>query len=101
MTTNYETDDEYEYEEEEYIFHPTDGKYIKDAVSGVETRYLVGSKFETLFWKVSDVSLTSYDPSTQTGKTFFYSSPEAYEKNHNITLNETKKITRRFKKMTF
>ncbi len=54
--------DDYDYEPEEITLHPTKGVYIINAFTGEETKYLVGSKDEGRFWKVNNVSLSSYDP---------------------------------------
>ena len=58
---NYD-DEPYEYEPEEFTLFPTEGKYIINAFTGKPTKYLVGSKFEALFWKVLNSSLSSYNP---------------------------------------
>ena len=79
--------------------HPTDGKYIIDAVSGEKTLHLVGSKFERLYFKILDVSLSAYDSVTGTGQTYFFSSPEAYEVERHIKLAESKKIAWRKKQV--
>jgi hypothetical protein len=94
------TDDyDYEYEPEEIILHPTKGGFIINAFTGKETKYWVGSKDEGRFWKVNDVSLSSYDPtpekfmgSAQGSKTFFFSSPEDYELVLEKTLDENQKL---------
>ena len=78
-------------ETEEAPCYPTEKKNIINAVTGVPTKFWVGSKDERRFWKVIDVSLTSYDPSTANGKTFFFPSPEAYEKAKNLNLSEERK----------
>ena len=89
-----------DYEKDEIILHPTDGKYIVEAISGMKTRHLVGSKFEPLFWKMVDVlSLPSDDSTTKTGKTFFFTSPEAYEAIRHVELNEKVKNTWRKKRL--
>ena len=49
MNYNYDTDD---YEQEEIILHPSEGPYIINALTGEKTKYLVDSKYETLFWKM-------------------------------------------------
>ena len=97
---SYSSDDEYEYEQDEIILHPTAGKYIINAVTGKQTTYLVGSKYESLFWKVLDVSISSYDPtpknfmgSSRGAKLLFFSSPEDYEVIHGKTLDENSKIS--------
>ena len=91
--------DDYEYEPEEIILHPTKGGFIINAFTGKETKYWVGSKDEGRFWKVNNVSLSSYDPtpekfmgSAQGSKTFFFSSPEDYELVLEKTLDEKSKI---------
>ena len=98
--------DDYEYEPEEIILHPTKGGFIINAFTGKETKYWVGSKDEGRFWKVNNVSLSSYDPtpkkfmgsaqkavgSAQGSKTFFFSSPEDYELILEKTLGENQKI---------
>ncbi len=76
---------------EEPTFYPTLRKTIVDAVTGIPTRFKVGSKDERRFWKVIDASLSSYDPATGSGKTFFFSSPEAYETSKNVELSEQRK----------
>lgn len=68
-------------------FYATKGCYIVNAVTGVQTGLKVGSKYERRFWKVSDVSLQSYDPSTGTGLTYFFPSPETYENQKNIKIS--------------
>ncbi len=76
---------------EEPTYYPTEREYIINAITGIPTIFLVKSKDERRFWKVIDVSLTSYDPSTGNGKTFFFPSPEAYETAKNLKLSEEKK----------
>ncbi len=76
---------------EEPTYYPTERRYIINAITGIPTIFLVKSKDERRFWKVIDVSLTSYDPSTGNGKTFFFPSPEAYETAKNLKLSEEKK----------
>ena len=78
-------------EELEPTCYPTERKYIVNAVTGIPTTFLVRSKDERRFWKVVDVSLSSCDPSTGDGKTFFFPSPEAYENTRNLKLSEEKK----------
>ena len=92
-------DDPYEYQPEEFTLFPTEGKYIINAFTGKPTKYLVGSKFEALFWKVLNSSLSSYNPipkkfmgSSRGGSTYFFSSPEDYERIHEKTLDENIKI---------
>ena len=104
----YETDDEYEYEQDEIILHPTEGTYIINAVTGHQTKYLVGSKYEALFWKMIDVCLSTYNPKSKTplgsargGKTFFFPSPEDYESIYEKTLNENIKIAWKQKRLKF
>ena len=77
--------------EEEPTCYPTKGKYIVNAVTGTPTRFLVGSKDERRFWKTLDVSAEAYDPSRGVGKSFFFPSPEAYEKAKNLNLSEERK----------
>ena len=76
---------------EEPTCYPTERSYIVNALTGTPTHFLVRSKDERRFWKVIDVSLSSYDPSTGDGKTFFFPSPEAYETAKNLKLSEEKK----------
>ena len=107
----YETDDEYEYEQyldedEQQFPTPTEGEFIVNAVTGQSTKYLVGSKYEHLFWKILNVGLSTYDPnpknpggSARGGKTFFFPSPEDYEFFHEKTLNEKIKIAWRQKRL--
>jgi hypothetical protein len=76
---------------EEPTCYPTERSYIVNAITGTPTHFLVRSKDERWFWKVIDVSLSSYDPSTGDGKTFFFPSPEAYETAKNLKLSEEKK----------
>ena len=76
---------------EEPTCYPTERSYIVNAITGTPTHFLVRSKDERRFWKVIDVSLSSYDPSTGDGKTFFFPSPEAYETAKNLKLSEEKK----------
>jgi hypothetical protein len=76
---------------EEPTCYPTERSYIVNAITGTPTHFLVRSKDERWFWKVMDVSLSSYDPSTGDGKTFFFPSPEAYETAKNLKLSEEKK----------
>ena len=78
---------------EEPTCYPTERKYIVNAVTGIPTNFLVGSKDERRFWKVVDVSLSSCDPSSGDGKTFFFPSPEAYENARNLKLLRSKKRT--------
>ena len=66
-------------DDDQQTLYSTQGKYIVNAVTGVQTIFRVGSKHERRFWKVSDVSLEAYDPSTGAGTTYFFPSPEAYE----------------------
>ena len=84
--------------EEETILYSTDGQYIVDAVSGVQTQYLVGSNDELRFWKIADVSLRTYDEVEAAGRILFYSSPEAYEDIRNLKLDKNMKIAWREKK---
>ena len=100
------TDDEYDYEHDDLTFHPTEGKYIINAVTGQQTKYLVGSKYETLFWKMLDVCLLTYNPNPKKymgpaigGKIFFFSSPDDYEFFCGNTLNESIKIAWRQKRL--
>ena len=76
---------------EEPTCYPTERSYIVNALTGTPTHFLVRSKDERRFWKVIDVSLSSYDPSTGDGKTFFFPSPEAYETAKNLKLSEERK----------
>ena len=69
--------------------YPTERKYIVNAVTGISTNFLVGSKDERRFWKVVDVSLSSCDPGD--GKTFFFPSPKSYENSRNLKLSKSKK----------
>lgn len=78
-------------DDDDQTFYPTQGKYIVNAITGVQTIFRVGSKHERRFWKVSDVSLTAYEPATGTGATYFFPSPEAYENVRNIKLSKDKK----------
>ena len=101
-------DDPYEYEPEEFTLFPTEGKYIINAFTGKPTKYLVGSKFEALFWKVLNSSLSSYNPTPKKkmgpargGPTYFFSSPEDYERFHEKTLDENLKIAWRQKRLRF
>lgn len=86
---------------EEPTCYPTERKYIINAVTGIVTNFLVGSKDERRFWKVVDVSLNSYDPSTGTGKTFFFPSPETYENARNFKFSEEKKRNWRMRRDGF
>ena len=72
-------------------FYATKGCYIVNAVTGVQTGLKVGSKYERRFWKVSDVSLTAYEPATGTGATYFFPSPEAYENVRNVKISKDRK----------
>ena len=76
---------------EEPTCYPTEGNYIINAVTGIPTNFLVSSKDARRFWKVTDVSLSSYDPSMGNGKTFFFPSPEAYENARNLKISEERK----------
>ena len=76
---------------EEQIFYPTEGKYIVNAITGIQTNFRLGSKFERKFWKVLDVSLRAYNPSTGTGKTYFFPSPEVYENVKNVKISTERK----------
>lgn len=78
-------------EEEEQTFFPTKGKFIVNAATGIQTIFRVGSKNELKFWKVLDVSLKSYDPSTGTGETYFFPSPETYENGRNVKISNDRK----------
>ena len=53
--------------------------------------FRVGSKYERQFWKVIDASLQSYDPSTESGPTYFFPSPEAYENAKNVKISKKRK----------
>ena len=97
---------DYEYEPEETILYPTKGKEIIYVFTGKPTKYLVGSKYEALFYKVVDVSLSLYNPTQKKimgpargGKTFFFFSPEDYESIYEKTLDESIKIAWRQKRM--
>jgi hypothetical protein len=58
--------------------------YIVNAVTGIQTRHLVGSGSESQYFKVRDTVRSA-------GSTFYYESPEAYERHLNTVLsNETK-----------
>jgi len=58
--------------------------YIVNAVTGIQTRHLVGSGGESQYFKVRDTV-------RGVGSTFYYESPEAYERHMNVVLsNETK-----------
>ena len=78
---------------DEQTTYPTQGNYIVNAITGVQTIFRVGSKYERQFWKVSDVSLQSYDPSTASGRTYFFPSPEAYENAKNVQIPKDRKLS--------
>ena len=106
-------DDDYDYEPEEIILHPTKGVYIINALTGKETKCLVGSKDERRFWKVIDSRLSSYDPtpktryacpskavgSAQGSKTYFFLSPEDDELILEKTVDENLKKAWRQKRL--
>ena len=58
---------------------------IRDAVTGRYTQHLVGSADEDLYFTVIEAGGLS-----EKGKrhTFFYDSPEQYEREHNVVVNE-------------
>ena len=98
--------DDYDYEPEEIILHPTKGVYIINALTGKKTKYLVGSKDECRFWKVIDSRLSSYDPTpkkvmgpAQGSRTYFFLSPEDYELILEKTLDENLKKAWRQKRL--
>jgi len=74
-------------DEDQQTLYSTQGKYIVNAITGVQTIFRVGSKHERRFWKVSDVSLTAYEPAA----TYFFPSPEAYENVRNVKISKDRK----------
>ena len=65
------------------------GTRIRDAVTGEYTRYLVGSANEDLFYTMRDATgrMTLRDDAGS----FFYSSPEQYERNRFTTVSPAEK----------
>lgn len=80
-------------DDDDQTFYPTQGKYIVNAITGVQTIFRVGSKHERQFWKVVDASLKAYDPSTESGPTYFFPSPEAYENAKNVEISKDRKLS--------
>ena len=78
---------------EDQIFYPTKGKYIVNAITGVQTVFRVASKYERQFWKVSDVSLEAYDPLEGLGRTYFFPSPETYEYARDVKISKDRKLS--------
>ncbi len=75
---------------EEVIVFPTEGAYIRDAETGRITSLKVGSVHQQRFWKVIDVSVffrAKGRSKLQDAPTYFYTSPEAYEKVQRVTVN--------------
>ena len=73
------------------------GKRIKNALSGTEYEHLVGSVNEKFYWKVVTKDQERWGTDVNTGEpklvtsgydtaTYFYDSPEQYERLFNITL---------------
>jgi len=68
----------------EYYSSGDTGSQIRDAVTGHRCQYLVGSKYEDLFFSViisNGNTRQSYHPAV-----LFYNSPEQYEKHQHIEL---------------
>ena len=74
----------------EYYASGDTGSQIRDAITGHRCQYLVGSKYEDLFFSViisNGNTRQSYHPAV-----LFYDTPEQYEKHQHIELPmETKK----------
>ena len=74
--------------------YPSKNRQIIDAVTGFKTGFKIGSKQERLFWKVTDVSVgggDGYNPKNKIGTTYFYSSPEEYEKTKHVKISKKMK----------
>ena len=80
-------------DEDDQTFYPTKGHYIVNAITGVQTNFKIGSNYERQFRKVVDVSLTAYDPSTGSGRTYFFPSPEMYETAKNVKISKDEKLS--------
>ena len=80
-------------DEEAQTLYPTKDKYIINAITGVQTPFRVGSKYERNFWKVINASLAAYDPEEKSGRTYFFPSPEAYENAKDIKLSKVAKLS--------
>ena len=80
-------------DDDDQTFYPTQGNYIVNAITGVQTIWRVSSKHERQFWKVLDASLEAYDPSTGTGRTYFFPSPETYETAKNVKISKDTKLS--------
>ena len=79
--------------EDQTTFYPTKGRYIVNAITGVQTVFRVFSKYERNFWKVADVSLETYDPVEGVGRTYFFPSPEAYENARDVKISKDRKLS--------
>ncbi len=77
------------------------GNYIRDAETGGYTNYLVGSKDEDLFFKVSES--TGKCNSKNGSNTLFYSSPNHYASHLDLYINNNIDVTwweeKRYKRM--
>jgi len=82
--STYLTVDEKKVKIEMYSTNQTPGYLIRDAITGARMPYKVGSKDEYLFFKVRASHMSNGEDLV----TFYYSSPEEYEKHQYTTISQ-------------
>ena len=83
-STSLTVDEDKKVKVEMYSTNQTPGYLIRDAVTGVKQPYRVGSKDEYLFFKVRASHMSNGEDLV----TFYYSSPEEYEKHQYTTISQ-------------
>ena len=86
-TTRYNEEGEPIQQKTEIYSSPTKG-FIRHASSGAYEPHKVGSKYESLYFCVKDVSThTKPDTISKDPRKLFYRNPEEFERHHSVTLS--------------